>query len=230
MTPLPMPRFNLLPSDLERYRLFGVTPDLLEQFRVQRVTNDEAREFLGPVRAGDMSGIAYHYMSVYTGRRVTTRVRRDHPQIGSNGKPENKLMQAFGDGSHLYWPPGSMERLANPETFVVLVEAELAVLTLTAWATRRADKLLAVGMGGAWGFKGRNKELGPDGKLHDVSGFAHGLELLNNSRRVIAMLDTNIHHNSAVQAAEHALCQRLLEQGARPEIARLPLDVEEVLR
>src|SRR5207248_1016316 len=52
---------------------------------------------------------------------------------------------------------------------------------------------------------------------------ARGLELLKNGRRIIVMLDTNIHHNSAVQAAERALCQRLLAQGARPEIAHLPL-------
>jgi hypothetical protein len=147
-----------------------VTPDLLERFGVQRVSNHEAREFLGPVRAGDMSGIAYHYLNIYTGRRATTRIRRDHPEIGSHGKPENKYIQAYGDPSHLYWPPGSMEMLSNPETFVVLVEAESSVLALTAFAARLGyTKLLAVGMGGAWGFKGRTREFGPDGSLHDVA-------------------------------------------------------------
>lgn len=213
---------TLRPSDLEMFARYRIDADLLEPKRVERVTDEEARQYLGTKRAGDMSGLAFHYLSPHTGQRVTTRVRRDHPDV-EDGKEKNKYIQAFGDGSYLYWPPGSKELLANPETYVVLVEAEKSCLALASYARHRSDvRLLPVGMGGAFGWKGKAKEPRRDGKLHEVSGFARGLELLNNQRRVIVLLDANVMHNSAVQAAERGLCQRLLTQHACPEIARLP--------
>jgi hypothetical protein len=42
------------------------------------------------------------------------------------------------------------------------------------------------------------------------------------------MLDANVQSNSAVQTAERALCQQLLKQAARPEVAHLPVGIQGV--
>ena len=52
----------LLPRDLEMFAKIGVTPELLERARIERVDNYTARFKYGLVGSSsmDMSGIAFH--------------------------------------------------------------------------------------------------------------------------------------------------------------------------
>ena len=63
---------------------------------------------------------------------MTARVRRDNPEI-EDGKIKDKYISAYGDGRHLYFPPDARDKLQEPGTPIVLVEAEKSALALTAW-------------------------------------------------------------------------------------------------
>ena len=146
----------LTPTDLAAFSRLGIPLDLLLLAGVQRITDQEAREkygIRGPV-SSDMSGIVFPYFSFVTGARVTARLRRDNPEI-EEGKEKNKYISAYGDRKHLYFPPGAADKLQSPDAPIVLVEAEKSALALTAWAERTAQNLLAVAMGGCWGWRGR---------------------------------------------------------------------------
>ncbi len=82
------------------------------------------------------------------------RVRRDTPEIGKDGKEENKYIGPKGE-SALYYPPDTKTKLAaRSDIFFVLVEAQKSVLALTAWADRMGigDQILPIGMNGCWGW------------------------------------------------------------------------------
>src|SRR5262249_44081678 len=134
--------------------LLGIPAELLDEALVQRVTDHEARQDFGITGSGDMSGVIFPYADPISGRRVTARLRRDNPEMEA-GKLKNKYVSPYGDRRHLYFPPNSAELLADPSVPIILVEAEKSALAMAAWAQRTGRRLLAVGMGGCWGWRGR---------------------------------------------------------------------------
>lgn len=200
---------------------FGVSVSLIEAARVRRVTDTEARRDFGIKGSGDMTGIIFPYYIPASEYRVTARLRRDHPEI-EDGKSRNKYVSAYSDGRHLFFPPGAKEMLANPATEIVLVEAEKSVLALTAWAQRQGRNLLALGLGGCWGWRGCiGKEIAPDGERVDVKGPLPDLAVCNR-RRVYVVLDANVVTNSLVAAAERALIAELYGRRCEVRVCRIP--------
>ena len=129
---------------------FGVSEDLLRAAKVERVTDEEARSeygITGPA-SSDMAGLIFEYYIPACDYRVTSRLRRDKPERDKEGNPKNKYMSPYGDGRHLYFPPGAKALLDDSETVIVLVESEKAALALMAWGKRMGIKLLALGLGG----------------------------------------------------------------------------------
>jgi hypothetical protein len=151
------PSASLLPTDIDMFGRLGIPPDLLSAARVQRVTDREARDHFGIrfSKAKDVGGIVFPYYIPAVEYRVTARLRRDKPEIDENGKPQNKYISPWGDSRHLYYPPGAKQLLDDPATIIVLVESEKAALALTAWAKRMGIKLVALAMGGCWGWRGQ---------------------------------------------------------------------------
>jgi hypothetical protein len=89
---------TLTERDVEMFARIGVPLDLAEAARIERVTNQDAREkfgLQGPASM-DMAGIVFPYYSHATGRRVTARVRRDNPEM-EGGKPKGKYIAPYGD-------------------------------------------------------------------------------------------------------------------------------------
>ena len=71
---------------------------------VRRVSDREARDLLSlNGKPGDMSGLEFPYIDPHTGRRVTSRIRRDHPPLRADGSPDGKYCAAYGDRRHLYF-------------------------------------------------------------------------------------------------------------------------------
>ena len=148
----------LYERDVQMFDRIGVPPDLLEEAHIERVSDRDARErfgIQGPV-SKNMAGIIFPYYSHVTAQRVTARVRRDNPEI-EDGKPKNKYISAYGDGRHLYFLPDARQKLQEPSTPIVLVEAEKSVLALTAWARRTGTDVIPVGTGGCWGWRGHQR-------------------------------------------------------------------------
>jgi uncharacterized protein (DUF927 family) len=201
----------------------GVSPDLLEEAHIERVSDEGARErfgICGPA-SKDMAGIVFPYLSFVSGARVTARVRRDNPEI-EGGKPKNKYISAYGDGRHLYFPPDVREQLNEPNTPIVLVEAEKSVLAVTAWARRTKTAVIPVGMGGCWGWRGRiGKAAGIHGGSVDVEGPLPDVAVCDG-RTVYLMLDSNAASNSNVLRAQAALVRELVRRGCSVRLCNLP--------
>ena len=186
--------------DLEAFAKLGISPQLLSEAHVRRVSGAEARNDYGIMGAPsmDMRGIIFPYISPVTGYRVTARLRRDNPEI-ENGKPKNKYISPWGDGRHLYCPPGSKTKLEQPETPIVLVEAEKSALALTAWAERGGMSLLPLGLGGCWGWRGRiGRVENARGERVDEVGPLRDLSYCD-ARKVYVLLDANAATNPKVQ-------------------------------
>lgn len=83
-----------------------------------------------------------------------TVVRRDHPDIDSSGKQLHKYVASL-DRHHLFFQPGVGPLLSDPAVLAVFVEAEKSVLALTAAAVRTGRRVVAIGLGGCLGWRGR---------------------------------------------------------------------------
>jgi hypothetical protein len=218
----PIERGSLTPSDLMAFDRLGIPPELLAHAHIRRVTNHEAREYgITGSATSDMSGVVFPYFDPTTGQRVTARVRRDRPEI-ENGKPKNKYISAYGDRKHLYFPPGVKSKLEDAATPIVLVEAEKSALALTAWAERIGRRLLAVGLGGCWGFKGRiGKAPTPNGGRVDELGTVPDLHYVDG-RKVYVLLDANVNSNPKVRKAQSALVAELKKRNCEVLRCQLP--------
>ncbi len=212
---------SLTVADRKMFSRLGIGSDLLERARIERVTDQQALENFGIICSGDKSGILFPYYGPANGARYTARLRRDHPEI-EDGKPRGKYISAYGDRRHLYFVPGCVEQVTDTTIAVMLVEAEKSALALTAWSERTGQKILPIGMGGAWGWRGRiGKKDSPDGGHLDEKGALPELGICAD-REVIVMLDANASRNADVSKAQAALVRTLVGYRARVRIATIP--------
>ena len=209
-------------TDLRMFARLGIPAELLAQARVRRVTDSEAREEFGIRGDGNMDGIIFPYFDPSTRSRVTTRLRRDTPEI-VEGKPKRKYVCPYGDRRLLYFPPGATDLLADPRVPIVLVKAEKSSLALTAWAERRARRIVAVALGGAWSWRAKTgKTSNANGKRVDETGPTPGLQYASNGRKTFVLLDANAATNEDVQYARSKLVQQLNKQVAGVVVLDLP--------
>lgn len=218
----PVSSTTLQSGDLAMFQRLGIAPELLVRARVERVTDREARDVYGIVGTGDMSGIVFPYFDPWDGHRVTARIRRDNPEIEA-GKSKRKYIAPFGNRRHLYFPPTAKELLSDLSIPIVLVEAEKSSLALTAFSGRQGRELLAVAMGGCWGWRGRIGRAGnSSGQRVDELGALPELGICCNGRKVYVLLDCNVASNTRVEQARRALVDHLINQGADVSVADLP--------
>jgi hypothetical protein len=105
---------------------------------------------------------------------------------------------------------------------IILVESEKATLALTGWAERTGRKVLPVGLGGCWGFRGRiGKVVNANGERVDEKGPLPDLAVCAK-RDVMVMLDSNADTKPEVGAARFALVRELEHMGARVRIGSVP--------
>jgi hypothetical protein len=133
-------------EDQRTFQRFGVGIELLAANAV-RVTDEQARAEYGYRSPGDNSGILFIYRDWKSNRRVTSRLRRDHPEI-IDGKPSRKYLSPYGDRRHFFIPAGTRELVEDRSVPVLLVESEkaaLSSLSVLSWERRR---VLPVAMGG----------------------------------------------------------------------------------
>jgi hypothetical protein len=217
---------ELLTADLSNFAQFGISSELLAAAGVRRVGDAEARDEFG-IRlpaSSDLSGLVFPYLNPRTLKRVTVRLRRDRPEIDTDGRLLNKYVSACGDRRHLYFAPGAIEFLGHTEIPVVLVEAEKSSLALTAWGKRNGHSILAVGCGGCWGWRGRvGKVIAIDGSHVDEKGPLADLDLINwEDRDVVICFDSNAACNPNVRRARRDLAHELSARRASVRIANLP--------
>jgi hypothetical protein len=221
--PAPSSTATLNERDLAMFEKIGVPTELLEAAHIERVSDRDARERFGiqGPPSKNMAGIVFPYYSHATGQRVTARVRRDNPEI-EDGNLKNKYISAYGDRKSLYFPPDAHYKLQSQGTPIALVESEKASLALTAWSQRTGMDVLAVALGGCWGWRGRiGKADGIDGHRVDVTGPISDLDVCDG-RTVYVLLDANVTNNRKVRAARNALVQELEKRGCAVQVCTLP--------
>jgi hypothetical protein len=156
---------TLTEADLQMFLGLGIGEALLCAAQVRRVADPQARELLGSAHPGDLSGIAFPYLSPISGEVWSYRLRRDHPEIDAAGKPKDKYLCPRGH-NRLYFPPG--------------VEAEKSALAITALAVRNGRRLLAIATGGCWSWSGKTGiETGPSGEREQTRGPKPDFGLIN---------------------------------------------------
>jgi hypothetical protein len=210
------------PNDLAIFARLRIPAELLAQAGIRRVTDAEAREEFGIRGDGNMDGIIFPYINPSDDHRVTARLRRDNPEV-IDGELKRKYICPFGDRRILYFPPGAAALLTDPTVPVVLVESEKAALALTAWAARRALRVVAIAMGGCWGWRATiGIAANSNGERVPEKGPTPGLEHAANGRKTFVLLDVNVATNERVRTARTALVQQLRKQRADLVVLDLP--------
>jgi len=142
-------------ADLATHQALGITAALLERMQIRRVDDREARDVLAlNGRTGRLDGILYPYFHPREHRPLTYRLRRDHPEV-EHGRPKNKYLSAYGDRHHLYFADVDPATLTDPTIPLIAVEAEKSVLSITCAAAELGRIVLAIGLGGCYGWRGR---------------------------------------------------------------------------
>jgi len=211
-------------SDFEMFIRFGIGPELLANAGVRRVTDAEAFHLYGIRFEGDKAGIVFPYLNPGNGDRWTARLRRDNPEVDSEGKPQNKYLCAWGDNRHLYFPPEASLLLGDVSVPVVIVEAEKSSLAITALAARSGRPLFTIGTGGCWGWRGKTGiEPGPNGDREVIRGPLPDFGLVCWRRRqVVIALGSNVAANREVGRARRALAEMLVSRDADVFLGDLP--------
>jgi Domain of unknown function (DUF3854)/Protein of unknown function (DUF3631) len=215
---------GLTEADLAAFARIGVPAEEIVKANIRRVTHAEASAILGTSRWGDMAGILFPYLDPITKQSVTVRLRRDHPEVDSQGKAQNKYLSAYGDRRHLYFPWRADSLLALTNAPVVMVEAEKSALAIAALASRIGRPMLAIACGGCWGWRGRTGIAdGPHGERLDEKGPLPDLALVGwDGRGAFICFDADARTNAEVRQARYALGQELHGRCARVRIVELP--------
>jgi putative DNA primase/helicase len=216
---------TLTAADLELHARLRTPLDLLDRQQVRRVDDREARDLLCVKHHGDLSGVLYPRVHPVSGYVVGYRVRRDHPEM-EQGRPKNKYMSS-SDRAHLYFIVGTEAFLIDVTVPAVFAEAERSNIAIAAIAERDGRRLLPVGTGGCWGWKGRiGKVADEHGARVDEHGPLPDLDLIAwPGRAAIIVFDGDAATNSSVGAARRAFAKELTARGAVVRCVDLPAGV-----
>lgn len=211
----------LRPEHAETLARLRIPPDMLEGAGVQSVADIEAREMLGlhGHHGADLGGILFPYRSPITGNRVGARIRLDHPLPNDGGK-----YVCEPGCRHLFFPPNVANLLSDVTVPAVIVEAEKSALALRVLADRVARPMLAIALGGCWGWlRTAGNQALPNGGHEPVTGPSPSLDLVVwRDRTVINLFDSNAASNPKVRKARRRLAQELAGRGACVYIGQLP--------
>jgi len=212
---------SLLDADVAAFARLGISPGTLALARIERVDDATARERFGITFDGNLDGLVFPYY--VGGKRVTARLRRDHPETDEKGESQNKYIAAWGDVQHLYLPPDYEKLLADPRVPIVFVEAEKSVLAGSDWSRRTGGRVLWIGTKGCWGWRGKTGiRVNRNGEREGEKGALPEVAFARDGRTVGILFDANAATNEKVRAARNAFRAQLAEQGAKVLVFDLP--------
>ena len=217
---------SLRPADLDVFAALGIPDALLTAAGVRRVSHTEARDVCGiRYKSDHLEGLAFPYRTPHDDTIVTWRIRRDHPEVELDGTPIAKYVSPL-DRKHLYFVPGCAAQLADVSVLGILGESEKAALTLTAAARRVNRNVLAIALGGCWGWRGVvGQTTNANGARVPVKGPLPDLDRVTwTNRDVVILFDANVTTNEKVSAARRALAAELTTRGAHVRTVDLPLE------
>lgn len=222
---LPQIGSPLTESDLQALAASGISHPVVDRAGWHRVTHAEACQAGIKYRSDHLEGLLIPYRDPRDESRIVAyRVRRDHPEVDSDGKPTGKYLSSK-DRRHLYFRPDAAAYLSDTSVPCLLVEAEKSVLAIVTAEDSAHRRHLLIGTGGCWGWRGViGKTTSPDGTRVDQKGPLPDLDLVTwTNRDTIIVFDANVTTNDKVQAARRKLAEELERRGARVRVVDLPI-------
>jgi hypothetical protein len=155
-----------------------LTREIVDAARIQRVETIEGAGIVGkpPNAARDYAGLIFPYFWPGNPHPREYRLRRDHPDLerkpDGSIKEKNKYLSPPGKGNLFYIPPDTpVELLTDVGVPAVFTEGEKKALALFRFYRDRGERVLVIGLAGAWNFRGVvGKTTNAKGKRQDVSG------------------------------------------------------------
>lgn len=194
---------------------------------VRRVSHHETREVCGiRFKSDHLEGVAFPYLDPESERIRSWRVRRDHPELESDGTPIAKYV-APPDRKYLYFAPSCYPQLTDTSAMAIIVESEKAVLAIVESEVRtNRPHSLSIATGGCWGWRGVvGKTTSANGARVDQKGPLPDFDRAAwTGRDTVIVFDANTSTNPKVQAARRALAVELQKRGAHVRIAELPVE------
>jgi hypothetical protein len=228
---------NLTPPDYENFANSFITPEIVEEAKICRVTNLEGAEIVGrkPNANTDYAGVSFPYFLPEQTSPRERRLRLDNPEfeLKPNGtmKEKAKYLSPPGCGGMIYFPPNCADDfLADASLPVVITEGEKKTLALhrAAWHgltdSAESPRFLALGLSGVWNFRGKiGKITGANGERQEVKGLISDFYLIEwKNRKVTILYDANASTNESVMIARITLARELHNLGAIVSIADCP--------
>lgn len=202
---------TLLPADREMFDEFNVSADMLSRCKVWRATDAESRAQRHFNGTGNNAGLVFDYFDPFDNSRwISARIRRDHPPVDKQGKPEGKYQCQAGKPSRLFVVPGQAALLKDRAIPLVLVEAEKSAIAGTSYSERNGKPLLFVATGGVWNWQ-KDGVANPDLNWFSWSG-----------RAAYILFDSNSTSNPNVKLAQSRLAAELKGRGSNVFVATLP--------
>jgi hypothetical protein len=221
-------KVNLTPRDLEMFAAIGVPEFIVRDAGVRRVTHDEAREICGiRYKSEHLEGLAIPYRIPDGGKEpiATWSVRRDNPEMDSEGHPIGKYLRP-PDRKHWYFSGGAYPLLADVSAPVIFVESPKSVLAIEAarLKTNRTPWPLVIAIDGCWGFWCvTGKTTSANGARVNEKGPAPDFDRITwTGRTAYIAFDSNAASNEKVQAARRALAAELDKRGATVRVVEVP--------
>lgn len=209
----------LTATHAEHLGRFRIPAAMLTAAAVSSATDIEVRELLGVHgRAGqDLTGIVFPCRDPRGGRVLGHRVRLDAPIDGQ------KYLSTQGCRAFFFAPTQGKE-LTDTSIPVVIVEAEKSALALSALAGRCKRRLLAVAVGGVWGWKRKNGvKMTPDGGREPITGPSPSFDSIAwTGRKTLIVFDSNVAGRLDLEMARLGLAEELRGRGAQVFIASVP--------
>lgn len=195
---------SLHPDHLADLRRSGLTSETIHAAGIYTVPPDEIGQ--GKKRKGLPEGLESALAFPYPGQDGFERYKVWWGEGRQDKAP--KYLQRGGTPNHLYFPP---EVDLTGDSRLLITEGEKKVLAL--WQAG----FQVVGVGGVWNFleKGPGEESRPIGDLN----------LVNWSRPVIIIFDSDGHDNPMVRLAAFRLARELNQRGAMVSILFIPFEV-----
>lgn len=135
---------------------------------------------------------------------------------------------AWSGRHHWAFPPDAAARATDTAITIVLVEAEKSMLAVEGLATRTGRSLLAIALGGCWGWRGKiGKLTTASGKTADDRGPLPDFDLATwTGRDVVLLFDANAAGNARVEQARAKLAAHLRRLGAHVRIGTVPVEAD----
>lgn len=224
---------GLTAEDFRQLESSYITRDLAIAAGLYRVDTHDGAEMVGkqPSAGTSYAGIVIPYFWPGFNRPFNLRLRRDKPDIESNGdgttKERSKYLAQPGARNYFYIPPGTpAEWLTDTSTPVVITEGEKKALALHRFYSERGEKVLVIALSGVWNFRGKlGVERDARGHVYaEIKGVIPDFDKVAwKARRVVVVFDSNVKDEPMVQGARIGLCKELHRRGADVFAVDLPI-------